>query len=195
MAEADDWHIMEAIATAIAAVAASVTTYWAFTERREKIAARAAQAAAQLELKNTQRRAHAPFLKPSTDRFNAIYHNLGNGKVSFVSVGHKSLLSDFRDEVEAKDGDEVFFVVENLGASARGISVKLDGKPITLSREAEMENSRGRIYLVYPYEKSQHGNNQIISLSFESDTGAQDTHQYITRHGFRVLRRIDPKMP
>jgi hypothetical protein len=192
---ADSWQIVEAISTGVAAVAAAVTTYWAFTERRSKIAARAAQAAAELELKNIKRRAQAPFLKPSNDRFNAIYHNLGGGKVAFVSVGQKFLLSDFLNEVEANDGDEVFLVVENSGAGARGISVKLDGKPISLSREAEMENARGRIYLVYPYEKSKHGKDQIISLSFESDTGLQDTHQYITRHGFRVLRRIDPQMP
>jgi hypothetical protein len=192
---ADTWQIVEAISTGVAAVAAAVTTYWAFTERRAKIAARAAQVAAELELKSIQRRAQAPFLKPSADRFNAIYHNLGGGKATFVSVGQKFLLSDFREEVEANDGDEVFFVVENSGAGARGISVKLDGKPIRLSREAEMENSGGHIYLVYPYEKSKHGKDQIISLSFESDTGLQDTHQYTTRHGFRVLRRIDPQMP
>ena len=192
---ADRWQIVEAVATAVAAAAAIVTTYWAFTERRSKITARAAQAAAELELKNIQRRAHAPFLKPSSDKFNAIYHNLGGGKVAFVSCGDKSLLCDFRDEVEANDGEEVFFVVENLGASARGISVKLDGKPISLKREADMQNSGGRIYLVYPYEKSKHGLEQVITLSFESETGVQDTHKYITRHGFRILKRIDPPMP
>src|ERR1035438_5475603 len=158
------------VISVIGAISTVCSLWWAFSEHRAKKRAEVAQAAAELELKNTRRRAHAPFLKPSADRFNAIYHNLGGGKISFVSVGHKSLLSEFRDEVEANDGDEVFFVVENLGASARGISVKLDGKPIFLSREAEMQNSGGRNYLVYPYEKSKHGKDQIISLAFESDT-------------------------
>lgn len=190
----DHWHIVEAIATAVAAVAASVTTYWAFTERRAKIIARAAQAASELELKNIQRRAHAPFLKPSDDVFNAIYHNVGEGKVAFIPYGEKALLCNSRNEVEASDGDEVIFIVENLGAAARGISVKLEGKPISLRREADMQYAGGRIYLVYPYTKLKHGQDQIITLSFESETGIQNIHKYVTRHGIRVLKRIDPPM-
>ena len=61
--------------------------------------------------------------------------------------------------------------------------------------EAAMQNARGRIFLEYPYEKVLHGKEQQITVSFETDDGIQDTHLYSTKHGFRILARVDPPMP
>jgi hypothetical protein len=192
----DHWQIVEAIAAAVATVLAVFSTYWGFSEHQAKKRAEASQAAAEKELKEIRRRGDAPFLKPSAELFNLLYYDMGGGKVNPLPPGgYRGMLCKLLNEVQLNDGEEVIFVIDHSGANARGVSLKLDEKPIALGREADMGGARGRYYLVYPYEKVKHGKEQIISLAFETENGVQDTHRYLTRHGFRVLHRIDPPMP
>jgi hypothetical protein len=190
-----NWQAFEAIATVVMALIAGISAAWAFQEYRSRKRAETATQKAELELKQIRRRGDAPFLKPSDLRFNALYVGATNNEIRFFPAGEPSMLCAFREEVELEDGRSVIFVVENVGKAAPSVSLKLDGEAISVQREADMDHAHGLQFLVYPYHKSKHGKEQILTLSFESASGVQDSHRYLTRHGFRVLHRIDPPTP
>lgn len=147
------------------------------------------------ELRQVGRRGDAPFLKPPDVRFVRLFVDSGAGRISMIPYGNKGLLCGSCPEVELKDGESVYFPVENLGETARAVSMELDNVPIGLEREPDMQGARGFHYLVYPYQKARHGQEQALSISFETRRGVQDTHLYLLRHGCRSLKRIDPPPP
>jgi hypothetical protein len=167
-------------------------------EIKEKRRERAAKEKAESELKEIRRRSNAPYLRPNDSRLNGLYWDRGQpGRISFVTPLHGNLLCQLRNEVDLKPEDEqiVLFVVDNIGESARSVTLKLDNETISMQREADMQNAHGFYFLVYPYKKAKHGAEQRLALSFESATGVQDTHIYKTRHGIRLLQRTDPPLP
>jgi hypothetical protein len=126
-----------------------------------------------------------------------LYHDAGIGKLEGISCMDKCTLCAMQTEVKegAEDGDEVVLVVENIGQAARSVKLKLDGESISFHQEAEMQHAGGHQYIMYSYRKSKHGQEQKLTVSFESGSGVQDTHIYATRHGMRFLRRMDPPLP
>jgi hypothetical protein len=184
-----DW---ESFALVVTMAIEGITLVFYFRERAEK-------REAELELKQIKRRADAPFLVPSDIVFGAIKYTDENGELRFLRSDSGFVLSWRGNEVVVDrlcaDWNRVFFLVDNAGEAARGMIVKLDGETISLKREADDDDSRGLLYLEYPYKPEKHGKEQTLLLSFETRSGVQDTHRYLTRHGFRVLDRIDPVLP
>jgi len=149
------------------------------------------------ELKAIIRRGDAPYFSPSDAVFTsiAVYNESGGIMGWFAKNGN--VLNRFRKEVvnDFPIGWPVVFPVDNIGEPARSIMMKLDGEEIPLKREAHKDDSNGLLFLEYAYKPEKHGKEQIITISFETRNGVQDTHRYITRHGFRILKRIDPPLP
>jgi hypothetical protein len=166
-------------------------------EVREKRLERAAKEKAEGDLRQIRRRGDAPYLEPSATFFTGINFIFEKDEHRLWQAGGPKILSFQRDEVssELPPGQPIIFVVNNAGESARGVVVKLDGAAIALKMEADVNDSHGLYYLEYPYEPEKHGREQALVLSFETRSGVQDIHRYITRHGFRVLKRIDPALP
>lgn len=192
-----DWQEPESIALVVMGVIELVTLWFLFVERREKKREKADKEKAESQLVLIRRRGDAPLLVPSSSRFNMTSRSVGNGRLLMVSPMDGAVLCEFRNEVNIPAGQEqiVVFVVENIGERARAASVKLDDGTAVLQQEAEMEGARGRLFLIYPYDRAVHGQEQKLTLTFESQSGIQDTHTYSIRHGVRFLRRIEPPLP
>jgi predicted RNase H-like nuclease (RuvC/YqgF family) len=166
-------------------------------ERKEKEAERAQKEKVMKELAEIHRRADAPFLQLCNSRFNMLYHEADDGKLVAISCMEAGMLSAFQMKVSPKieDGDEVVLLNENSGQPAHAVRLTLDGLPVRIYQEADMQHSGNHQYIIYPYRKAKHGSVQRIQISFESKNGVQDTHSYETHHGVRTLRRIDPPLP
>jgi hypothetical protein len=184
------WQAGETIALVVMAVFEGVTLIFYFREK-------AAKDKAEQDLKQIKRRGDAPYLVPSGTVFGQLYFAAGDGEIRAWHVTLGNVLSFQRNEVgsECPAGNPVILVVDNTGESARGIVVKLDGEEISLKREADLNDAHGLYFLEYPYAPEKRGQEQRIAVSFETQNGVQDTHRYITRHGFRVLQRINPALP
>jgi len=163
-------------------------------EAREKIEhARAEKAEA--ELLAIRRRGDAPLLAVGGKRFNGVYVQTEDpGNVHYYAAGNPHLLCFYREEVERDlaANDAIIFVVENRGQYAPLVEVKLDGQPIEIRNEADLNSAKGLQFLVYPYDPGAHGKPQTIEMRFQAESGRWDTHLYRTVHGRRVLVRIDP---
>jgi hypothetical protein len=152
--------------------------------------------AAEDEQTQRRRRGSAPFLKPVNDSWVRLHLDNGAGRTSMLPPTHPAVLCGSTMEVRGlKDGDPVYLPFENHGRDAPAISLKLDGVPVPLGKEPDISSARGYYYLAYPYEKAKHGQEQVLSLSFETTDGMHDTHRYLLVHGRRILRRIDPPLP
>jgi len=46
--------------------------------------------------------------------------------------------------------------------------MKLDGVPIRLQREPHIDGAHGSIFITYPCQKARHGQEQLMSMSFET---------------------------
>jgi hypothetical protein len=185
-----DWQAGETIALVVMAVFEAVTLFFYFREKSSKDCA-------EKELKIIKRRGEAPFLQPSATPFQFIEFIFEKDERRMWTPNEQNVLCFVRDEVTENLAPEnaVVFVVDNVGEPARCVVVKLDGEVIALKREIDGHYSQGLLYLEYAYKPQKRGKEQTITISFETRSGVQDTHQYITRHGFRVLRRIDPTLP
>ena len=62
-------------------------------------------------------------------------------------------------------------------------------------KEADISGAHGFHYFAYPYVKAKHGQEQLLSLAFETSDELHDTHKYLLVHGRPVLMRIDPPLP
>ena len=153
---------------------------------------------AEEELKQIKRRSAAPFLTASDAAFNGL-HFPGEepGKIGFCPAGSGAVLCFMRDEVgeDLETGDPVFFVIENHGSPARSVKLILDGKPIRLQQEPDFESSNELQFLRYEFDREKFGKSQRLELTFEADSGLQDSHVYELLHGVRSLKRIDPPLP
>ena len=169
---------------------------WFFEHLKTK-RERLAKEAAEKKLAEIKRRASAPYLICSETAFNHLYVRKSASDLQAWSAGARDLLCFLRDEVDrtTPSGETIGLVIDNLGQSARAIAVRIDGERVAFQREADFQGSHGLYFFTYPYVPEKHGKDQIVTLNFESDDGIQDTHKYITKHGIRILRRIDPKLP
>ena len=185
-----DWQEPESIALVIMGVIELITLVFYFRERRSKNYA-------EEELKLIKRRGDAPYILPSDTVFGQLYHDFGEGEVKIWSAMNGNVLCFSRGEVpnDCPAGTTIVFVVSNIGEPTKSASVKLDGQPILLKREVDFDDAKGLYFLEYPYAPEKHGKDQILTVSFETRSGAQDTHKYITKHGKRHLERIDPPLP
>lgn len=181
-----DWDIVKSVSAAGGAVVALAGFFWGLRERRGK-------KRAEDELKKIRRRGDAPFFRPSDELVGNLYHQEYE-QILFIPFGSGVLCSSHA-EVKLEDGQPVFFVVENHGRAANSVVMKLDGGPISLRQEPDIEAAHGLQYLVYPYSRAKHGQDQELVISFETESGVQDTHRYVLRHGMRFLRRVDPPLP
>jgi hypothetical protein len=181
---------IKSISSVASATVALASLLWGFQQHRAK-------KRAERELSRIRRRGDAPFLRPCNTAFNLLHRRLGAGQIAGWHAGDGALLCFFRDEVEQKlsNGTDVILVVENTGESARAVRLRLDGKEISIEKEPDFQSAHGLQFLVYPYERAKHGQEQQLTVSFETDNGVQDTHSYIIRHGFRILKRVDPPLP
>ena len=182
-----NWEIFWVAIESIATLGLFV---WAILERR-------ARKRADNELQEIKRRGDAPFLTVSNANFQQLYHELKQNVVNVWHATNGNVLSCFRDEVgsDMEKGLPVIFVVDNAGQSARGIIVRLEGEEIAFKREVDFSGSQGLYFLEYPYDPEKRGKEQKLTFSFETSSGVQDAHIYITRHGMRFLKRIDPALP
>ncbi len=163
--------------------------------RRREAAERTAREQAEAALLAMRRRGDAPLLVPDDSRFNACYTDQGGGKVGWLPCGHAQLLCFNREEVE-KDlpaGALVYFLIENRGQEAPCVAVKLDGHPIWIQAEPDMDDRHGFQFLTYPYDPARHGQAQTLEVWFQTRSGFQDTHRYRLVHGQRRLVRVDPQ--
>lgn len=148
------------------------------------------------ELQEIKRRGDAPFLTVSNANFQRLHYELKQNEVNVWHATNGNVLSCIRNEVgnDMPKGLPVILVVDNAGQSARGVTIKLDGEEIAYKREVDFSDSQGLYFLEYPYDPGKRGKEQKLTFSFETDSGVQDTHVYITRHGMRFLKRIDPAL-
>lgn len=118
----------------------------------------------------------------------------GTGEVNAILDGSPHLLSCSRNEVgpEVEEGDPVLLLIENNGQRAQEVSVTLDNKPIEFMHVEEHSTGQRIPVFSYPYRLEMLGREQTLTVSFLSVSGARDTHRYLTKHGVRFLRRIDP---
>jgi len=144
-----------------------------------------------------KRRGEAPYLSISNANFQQLYHKLEQGVVKVWPATNGNVLCCLRDEVgiDVPEGTPLIFVIDNVGQAVRGLDVKLDGGTIAFKREVDFSNSQGLYFLEYPYDPAKRGKEQKLFISFETNSGVQDTHIYIIRHGMRFLKRIDPPLP
>lgn len=146
------------------------------------------------ELKLIRRRGEAPYLVPSQSLFNHLYFDAGGGEIRFFPGGSGNVLCSLRDEVakETAPGTPIFFVVENNGKGARRVTITLDGQAARLRHEPQIQGAHDLSYLEYSYNPAKHGQNQCLVIEFETETGVQDRHTYLLKHGFRSLTRQHP---
>lgn len=185
-----NWEADEAVALVVMAVIEAVTLFYFFREK-------SAKDRAERELKEIKRRGDAPYFAPCDKIFGQLYFNTEKDGVHCWLDDSGNVLCYMRGEVEnsCPPGTPVIFVVENLGEQARSVNVKLDGEEIAFKQEADINNANGLQFFEYPYQSEKRGKEQTISISFETRNGVQDVHRYVTRHGFRILQRIDPALP
>jgi hypothetical protein len=175
---------------AIGSIAALATLAWAIWEH-------SARKRSDKELAEIKNRGDAPFLTISDANFQMLYHKLEQHEVKVWRALQGNVLCYLRNEVdqELQKGDWVIFVIDNAGESARTIIAKLDNEEIALKQEIDFDNSQGLYFLEYAYNPENRGKKQHLTISFETKSGAQNTHTYITRHGQRLLKRINPSLP
>jgi hypothetical protein len=167
----------------LVALAGWGAAYWLWRKGRRAEAA----------LKLMRRRAEAPFLVPSEVKFNFLYTTSPQGQTQGCSVASGCLLSHLRSDVEKNTapGAAVRLVVENCGKEPRRIALRLDGHSVRLEREPAVSDAHGLRYIEYPYDPAKHGQEQHLELEFETESGLQDHHTYVLKHGLRFLRRLD----
>jgi hypothetical protein len=183
-----DWQAVESIALVLMGFFEAVTLYCLYRENKAK-------KLAEEKLIQIRRRGEAPFWTPCNRLFNDLFCDNGGGNFTAIRAGSPEMLCALREEVQLEDGREVVFVIENSGAATRAASIKLDGEEIFLRQEAKLRSAHELYYLVYPYHKAKHGQDQRMLLSYESAKGVQDTHIYLIKHGFRSLKRVNPALP
>jgi len=143
-----------------------------------------------------RRRGSGPLLKPIDDDWVRLFIRTRPGQYAILHYNHPGLLCATTMEVKGlPDGELVYFPVQNHGKAAPVASLALDGQTIPLNKEPDISNAKGYYYFTYPYDKAKHGQKQMLTLSFETEDGQHDTHQYVLVHGHRILMRIDPPLP
>lgn len=176
------------------------TLFKFLNERREKRAESARRGMAEIVLRETQRRADAPFLM-----VRSMYaENHTSGEPAVIEGRHITIYQDTRltfrpGEAFAMDrlpaeGAAVCLVVVNHGRRVRAARIT---QPSDYALDAALghisEDNAGRLpKIIYPFLREHLGQAVSFTLEFESLDGVQQRHIYETRHGACELRRIDP---
>lgn len=155
------------------------------------------RAAVEAELAAIRRRAPnaSPMIGVSVRRFNGVQiEALKPGTFVWYPAGGTQLLCFICEEVpeDLAAGTPVILVVENFGAVAYQISVTMKSEERVVIQELHSEGAEDLLAIVYPYHPELHGTFQALDVAFLRADGVRDVHQYHTRHGMRVLQRIDP---
>lgn len=164
-------------------------------ELRAKHSERKAKEKAELELKSIHRRSLeiCPYFTISDHRFNMLMFRGDEPGQHLALTGFEAdVLCEDRLEIkpsEVPDGSEVFLLVENIGRAGVEVRTIMEGVPV---RRACFDKVPGLFAFRYPYLHALHGKEQVIELSFLAMNGVRDTHRYRTKHGVRLLERIDP---
>jgi hypothetical protein len=174
---------------AIAALGAVVAVLWAIWEHYGR-------KRAEKKLAEIKRRGDAPFLRVSDAIFGNILYVFGEGQSEIWHSINSHILCFQRSQVEGvRTGGDVVLVVDDAGEPTHKIIVKLDDAPIIFASGTETNTSKEIRFLKYPYDPRKQGQEQRITVSFETRSGAHDTHIYTTRHGVRFLERTNPALP
>ena len=165
-------------------------------EIREKRRERAAKERAEAALLEIKRRAidSSLYLLISEHRFNGITAPSDKPTEQFfIPPNDPCLLCFMRDEVDRKmpSGQPTYLLVENHGCDAYEISIQLDGEAVGFI-QVNADEAYPLHAIRYPYRPESHGKDQTIQIGFLAANGVRDTHRYMTRHGIRTLKRIDP---
>lgn len=165
-------------------------------ELREKRAERAAKQKAEAELREIHRRSaeRCPYFSLFDGRFNMITAPSDElGQLDSLSPNSGSVLCFWCDEVDRsiKSGAAIHLLVENQGCTAYEIAVTLDAEPVKFL-EVQTYESHVLNAIKYAYRPEHHGAEQTLEIQFLAEDGVRDRHRYVTKHGFRILKRIDP---
>ena len=181
------WDVVWAAIAAIAAVLALLWAIWEHAGRRK----------AERKLDEIKRRGDAPFLSVSDAILGTIHYFRNGGTEFWHAATTPGILSFQQERVGALNaGDQVVLLVDNTGEPTHKIAVKLDDIPIVFDSGRDFQNPNATIFfLLYLYDPQKNGHQQRITVAFETRSGVHDTHTYITRHGVRFLKRIDPALP
>jgi hypothetical protein len=182
----ENWEL---IWTAFSAIVAILALLWAVLERIFRMRT-------DKKLDEIKQRGDAPFFRISE----AIMGNIGffkDGEAVFRFAGSdKSVLAFQHQKVEALNvGDPVILMIDDTGEPTHAIIVKLDGDPIIFGSAIDDNTTKSVLFFEYPYNPKKEGQEQRITISFETRSGVHNTHTYITRHGVRFLKRIIPPLP
>jgi hypothetical protein len=163
---------------------------------QRQAAAEAHEAVSKAELEALKRRSldNVPFLAVSGEDFGWVHaEGEQQGEKFGGFAGAPQLLCFNREQVERNlaPGEWVVLVLENQGAEADQMSMTLDGENV-LMRRNEREGAEWLILFAYPYFPEMHGKEQTVQLRFLARDARIETHRYITIHGCRSLRRVDP---
>lgn len=167
-----------------------------FLQRRDKVKERTAKEDAERKIATLERRApeNRPLYKIAPQRFNSV-KMVADGKLGVWSPRLSGrLLSWEREEVhsEMPAREHVLLLVEHLGAPAYEVVATIAGLPAAFE-PAEIDDGK-RVYAIqYAFDPANRGERQEIKFAFLAANGARDVHTYATKHGFRMLERIDPK--
>lgn len=165
-------------------------------ELREKRAERAAKEKAEAEIREIQRRSAElrPYFDLSDSRFNSVTTPGDRpGQLLGLYPGRKNLLCFLSNEVDKhfKAGEPIYLLVENHGSNAFEITMNLEGGPVQMIK-VKTDHGVPLLAVKYPYRPDHHGREETLEVRFLAFDGIRDVHRYVTRHGFRALKRIDP---
>jgi hypothetical protein len=175
--------------TAFSAVVAVLAFFWAVLERISRMRT-------DKKLDEIKRRGDAPFFCVCESAMWNIAFYRDGGVEYLCAATEKSILSFQHGTVEALHaGDPVILLVDDAGEPTHEIVVKLDDDPIIFGSAIEHDTAKKVLFLKYPYDPQKQGKEQRIIVSFETRSGVHNTHTYLTLHGVRFLKRIDPPLP
>ncbi|MBX3747314.1 MAG: hypothetical protein KF833_18550 [Verrucomicrobiae bacterium] len=173
---------------------ATLILYW--RERGRAMAAERRAAERDAQLVEIEHRGDAPAYVLSDGRFTTLVSRRERPK-TIINASYPRVLSAYRNEVDPKveDSRPVSLVVENCRPEAIFLRLELDGEPVSIHKGSDAGTRADFQWIEYPYDPAKHGSEQTLVLTFETRSGRQGKHRYLTRHGIRTLVRIDPGQP
>jgi hypothetical protein len=148
------------------------------------------------QLRLIKSRGKCPLWIPIRDTITILY-DLCDNHVAIITGMSGTVLHEGQKHVreDMKDGDPYYLVIENIGKRLRSCAAKMDGDPIAILQEPEVDGAHGYYYLKIPYQSSKRGTKQILIIRYETRSGTDHVHEYRLAHGEAVITRVQPKMP
>jgi hypothetical protein len=142
---------------------------------------------AEAELEAIVRRSQGPYLRaqyvrvPAYDGINALGQN--------ARINSTSLRPSEEVDRNVPQSIQLNLILKNDGAQVRDVN---DDWPQGQGINVTPFGMKDYAELVYPYDPKKHGQQQRITIKFETSGGLKLHQTYEGRHGFCELRRIDP---